>query len=143
MGMAIVHRIRPRFRRLQWRFSLSYMLVTVLSVLTLPTFYFTASYIVAIRSPDLPRQMAAGLQGYSQVAAQYLEQTPANRAGLQTWLVDFNSNGRVQSRGGLADLWMSGPRGGDNLCPRDAGGRAAHAAADGASAAGAERRPGG
>jgi NarL family two-component system sensor histidine kinase LiaS len=99
---------RP-FRTLQWRFSLSYMLVTVLSVLAVPTLYFAASYLFAIRSPDLPRLMADGLEGEAPLALPYLVQQPVDRTGLRTWLVDFNSNGRVQGTGSFADLWMSGP----------------------------------
>ncbi|MFI5274078.1 MAG: histidine kinase [Ktedonobacterales bacterium] len=98
-----------RFHTLQWRLTLSYMLVTVLTVLSVPILYSAASYFFVIRSPDLPRRMAAGLEGYAQLSLPYLVQDPVDRAGLQSWLVDFNTNGRVQGAGSIADLWMSGP----------------------------------
>ncbi|HEU5441742.1 MAG TPA: sensor histidine kinase [Ktedonobacterales bacterium] len=113
METATVRRVLPRvarpFHSLQWRFSLSYMLVTVLTVLLLPTLYSATSYFVVIRSPDLPRYMAAGLEGYAQFAVPYLTSDPVDRAGLQGWLVDFDSSGRVQGKGSFADLWISGP----------------------------------
>src|SRR6266849_4667218 len=87
----------PRaFRRLHWRFALSYMLVTVCSVAMLPISYFLASYLVVVRSADLPRVMAAGLEPIAAQTLPYLVQVPADQAGLRVWLVDFNSNGRVQ-----------------------------------------------
>ncbi len=98
-----------RFRALQWRLTLSYVLVTVLTVAMIPTLYSAASYLFAIRSPDLPREMAAGLEPVAPQVLPYLDQRPVDRAGLTRWLVDFNSNGRVQGAGSFADLWMSGP----------------------------------
>lgn len=128
METATVRRMLPRvvrrFHRLQWSFSLSYMLVTVLSVLMVPTLYNAASYIVVIRPPDLPRYMAAGLEGYAQFAVPYLTSDPVDYAGLQGWLVDFDSNGRVQGNGSFADLWISGPPyGTSQLAVVDATGR--------------------
>jgi two-component system, NarL family, sensor histidine kinase LiaS len=102
-------RLARPFRRLQWRFALSYMLVTVLAVASIPILYFTASYLFAIRSPDLPRQMAAALQPEAAQVLPYLDQQPPDQSGLRLWLVDFNSNGRLQAVGNFADLWMSGP----------------------------------
>ena len=102
-------RLARPFRRLQWRFALSYMLVTALSVLAIPTLYSAATYLFAIRSSDVPRQMAASIQGYAQFALPYLVQQPVDRAGLRSWLVDFDSNGRVQGNGSFADLWITGP----------------------------------
>lgn len=104
-----MRRLPNRFRTLHWRFAFSYMLVTALTMFAIPTLYFAASYVFAIRSPDLPRQMAAGLEGGAQLSLPYLVRDPIDRAGLQRWLVDFNTNGRVQSNGNFADLWMSGP----------------------------------
>jgi two-component system, NarL family, sensor histidine kinase LiaS len=102
-------RLARSFHRLQWRFALSYMLVTVLAVASIPILYFTASYLFAIRSPDLPRQTAAALQPEATQVLPYLDQQPPDQAGLRRWLVDFNSNGRLQAVGNFADLWMSGP----------------------------------
>ena len=98
-----------RFRTLQWRFAASYMLVTVLTVALLPAIYFTASYIFVVRSPDLPRDMAAALEGVAPQTLPYVVQPSLDRSGLQRWLADFNSNGRLQGQGSFADLWMSGP----------------------------------
>lgn len=113
METTTARRVLPRmarpFRRLRWRFALSYMLVTVLTVLALPVLYSLASYIFVINTPDLPRNMAGGLQGYAQFAVPYLTSDPVDRAGLRSWLLDFDSNGRVQGNGSFADLWISGP----------------------------------
>lgn len=109
MPTAILHRVTRRFRTLQWRFALSYVLVTVVAVACIPFLYFAASYIFAIRSPDLPRQMAAGLEPIAPQSLPYLEHQPVDSVGLRLWLTDFNSNGRVQGQGSFADLWMSGP----------------------------------
>ena len=105
----VLPRVPRRFRTLRWRFALSYMLVTVLTVMLLPIVYSLASYILFIRSPDVPRNMAGGLQGEAQFAVPYLTSDPVDRAGLRSWLVDFDSNGRVQGNGSFADMWISGP----------------------------------
>lgn len=113
MEKPAVRRVLPRmarpFRRLRWRFTLSYMLVTVLTVLLLPIVYSAVSYVLVIRTIDLPRQMAAGLEGTTALVLPYLTQDPVDRTGLRTWLADFNSNGRVQGKSSFADLWTSGP----------------------------------
>ena len=113
MEKTTARRVLPRvprpFRRLRWRFALSYMLVTVVTVLLLPSVYSIASYIFVIRSSDVPHNMAGGLQGYAQFAVPYLTSDPVDYAGLQSWLVDFDSNGRVQGNESFADLWISGP----------------------------------
>ncbi len=102
-------RVTHRFRTLQWRLTLTYMLVTVLTVTCLPAFYSLASYVFVIRLPGLPRDMASGLETVAPQTLPYVVQTPPDRAGLHRWLVDFNTNGRVQAQGNFADLWMSGP----------------------------------
>ncbi len=113
METATMRRVLPRvarpFRRLRWRFALSYMLVTVLTVLALPILYSLASYIFVIRSPDVAHNIAGGLMGYAQLAVPYLTSDPVDRTGLQSWLVDFDSSGRVQGNGSFADIWISGP----------------------------------
>jgi NarL family two-component system sensor histidine kinase LiaS len=119
-----MRRLLNRFRTLQWRFALSYMLVTVIAVACLPGAYFSASYLFVIRSPDLPRAMAAGLVQVSPQTLPYLETTSPDQVGLRLWLTDFNSNGRVQGTGSFADLWMSGPPfGTSTLSVVDASGR--------------------
>jgi NarL family two-component system sensor histidine kinase LiaS len=94
---------------LRWRFALSYMLVTACSVALVPITYSLASYVFVIRSPGLPRYLASALEPYAAQALPYLVEVPPDREGLRAWLVDFNSNGRVQGANGFADLWMSGP----------------------------------
>ncbi|HLZ21600.1 MAG TPA: sensor histidine kinase [Ktedonobacterales bacterium] len=130
-------RLPKRFRRLRWRFAASYMLVTVLSVLTIPILYFAASYLFAIRSPDLPRQMAAALENVTAQTLPYLDRVPVDRSDLQNWLTDFNSNGRVQGAGSAADLWMSGPPyGTSHMAVVDASGQVIAASSPGALPAG-------
>lgn len=102
-------KLLSRFHTLQWRFAASYMLVTVLTVALLPIAYFTASYVFVVRAPDLPEHMAAALEAITPQTLPYILPVPPDRAGLQRWLVDFNSNGRLQAQGNFADLWMSGP----------------------------------
>ena len=109
METTLVRRVTRRFRTIQWRLTLTYMLVTVLTVACLPLFYFLASYFFVIRLPELPRDMAAGLEGVAPQTLPYVVRIPPDRSGLQRWLLDFNSNGRVQAQGNFADLWMSGP----------------------------------
>src|SRR5258708_36593385 len=57
MGLYL-KRLPRAFRRLHWRFALSYMLVTVCSVALVPATYFIASYLFVVRSPNLPRDLA-------------------------------------------------------------------------------------
>lgn len=109
MEMTLAGRLTRRLRTLQWRLTLLYMLVTVLTVACLPIVYSLASYLFVIRMPELPRDMAAALEGVAPQTLPYVVQSPPDRAGLQRWLVDFNTNGRLQARGNFADLWMSGP----------------------------------
>jgi NarL family two-component system sensor histidine kinase LiaS len=105
----LTRRLSHPFRTLHWRFALSYMIVTVLAVAMVPLLYFATSYLFVVRTSDLPRSMAAGLQSVAPQTLPFILHAPPDQAGLHTWLADFNSNGRVQSTGSFADLWMSGP----------------------------------
>lgn len=114
MGLYL-KRLPRAFRRLHWRFALSYMLVTVCSVALVPATYFIASYLFVVRSPSLPRDMAAGLEPVASQTLPYLVQVPTDQAGLHDWLVHFNSDGRLQGVDNFADLWMSGPPDGTSV----------------------------
>jgi signal transduction histidine kinase len=127
---------RWRLTRLRWRFAVSYMLVTVLTVLAVPTLYLAASFLFVVRSPDLPRVMAADLEAVTPQIEPYLVQTPVDQPSLHRWLTDFNTNGRVQAQGSFADLWMSGPPyGTSRMTVVDGSGRVVAASSAGAPTA--------
>src|SRR5258708_2123627 len=85
MGLYL-KRLPRAFRRLHWRFALSYMLVTVCSVALVPATYFIASYLFVVRSPNLPRDMAAGLEPVASPTLAFLVHVPSRPARLPHWL---------------------------------------------------------
>lgn len=107
-----------RLQTLQWRFLLSYMVVTVLTVLALPTISMMLGFISLVRTPDLPQQVASGLgPTFSQTVVLYLIRDPIDRVGLENWLLDAVADGQVKG------VWLSGsPSGTSQMAVMDASG---------------------
>src|SRR5579885_2777374 len=73
-------------RRLRWRLTLSYALITVLTVLAVEVAFF-ALVQAWIGSPDFAALLGNALDGVAPEAVPYLSRTPPDVGGLQNWLV--------------------------------------------------------
>jgi len=79
-------RILTPFRRLRWKLTLSYTLVTVAAVLALEVVALCALVVLFSSAPlqmQLVQEAAAGL---AEEVRPYLSATPPDRAGLESWL---------------------------------------------------------
>lgn len=72
--------------KLQWRLTLSYMMVTVAAGILLQIALISFVTIALLRAPQISGVVAQSLQRAAPSAASYLERTPPDRAGLDHWL---------------------------------------------------------
>jgi NarL family two-component system sensor histidine kinase LiaS len=98
----MIQRLLRRLRTLQWRLTLSYVLVTVATLLVLQGALLAAVYFFYLNSPFLGQQLASSLssQDAPQVAP-YLLQTVPDHVALTAKLENFLSNKGEAIFGGL------------------------------------------
>jgi len=84
---------RP-FRRLRWKLTLSYTLVTVAALVVMEALLFGVLGLLLFVSPFIPRQAARVLQQYAAPQARpFLQGPQPDRAGLTRWLQDAYAQG--------------------------------------------------
>jgi NarL family two-component system sensor histidine kinase LiaS len=83
------------FRRLQWKLTLAYALSTVVTVLVLGVIGLGLLWYLNFWSSWLPNLIADSLVKAGPFVAPYLEQTPPDREGLNTWLRDVIADGNL------------------------------------------------
>ena len=81
-----IRRLLPFFHRLQWKLTLNYTLFTVATTLILAGLGLTLLWYLNFRSNLVPNLIADGLLKGASTLAPYLEKSPPDREGLNSWL---------------------------------------------------------
>lgn len=93
--------------KLQWRLTLSYLMVTVAAGILLQIALIGFVTIALLRAPQIPGVAAQSLQRAAPSAAIYLAQTPPDMAGLDGWLHGDVSH--QNSNNGIPLSFLLGP----------------------------------
>jgi NarL family two-component system sensor histidine kinase LiaS len=91
-GIGMSWLLRP-FRTLQWRLTLTYIMVTVLTVLTLEVALLVAFDIAVLNAPETPVSLVQQIQPIANQSAPYLAKKPLNTDVLELQL-QINDNNR-------------------------------------------------
>ena len=86
------------FRTLGWKLTLSYTLVTVVTLLVVEIVVLGVTVIILLNSGMLPRLVAQAVVGTAPQLAPYLDDQTPDVNGLNSWLVDISVNGYSFSR---------------------------------------------
>lgn len=96
--------------KLQWRLTLSYMLVTVAAGILLQIAFISFVTFALLRAPQISLGVAQSLQRATPAAASYLAQTPPDIVGLDHWLHgDFSRQDNTNDNNGVPLSFMLGP----------------------------------
>lgn len=93
--------------KLQWRLTLSYMIVTVAAGILLQLAFIGLVTLALLRAPQISLGVAQTLQRTAPSAASYLAQTPPDTAGLDHWL--HGDVSRQNTNSGIPLSFMLGP----------------------------------
>ena len=104
-----MHRLPHPLRKLklQWRLTLSYLMVTVAAGILLQIAFIGFVTIALLRAPQISGVAAQSLQRAAPTAASYLAQTPPDTAGLDRWLHDDVAHQNANN--GIPLSFMLGP----------------------------------
>ena len=81
------------FRTLGWKLTLSYTLVTVVTLFVVEITVLGVAVIILLNSDMLPRLVAQAVVGTAPQLAPYLDDQTPDVNGLNSWLVDTSVNG--------------------------------------------------
>jgi NarL family two-component system sensor histidine kinase LiaS len=81
------------FRTLGWKLTLSYTLVTVVTLLVVEIAVLGVTVIILLNSGMLPRLVAQAVVGTAPQLVSYLDDQTPDVNGLNSWLVDISVNG--------------------------------------------------
>jgi NarL family two-component system sensor histidine kinase LiaS len=98
------------FRGLGWKLTLSYTLVTVAALLVVEITILVAGLIFVQHSDVLPRVGSRVIAASAVQLAPYLDETPPDINGIESWLLDAAANGfRVTTEQGGTIEYTPGP----------------------------------
>jgi len=94
----------PHFRRLQWKLTLTYTLVTAVAILLVEIALLGAAALTLARSNTLPRLLLPLLEDSQSLLVPALRASPPNVAVLDAWLHDFVHTGSLRHASGDAAI---------------------------------------
>lgn len=123
MTSPVKRMFRP-FRRLRWKLTLSYTLVTVAALVVMEALLFAVLGLLIFISPLIPRQAARMMQQYAAPQVRpFLQGPEPDRAGLIRWLQNVYAQGVEIERGQRITLGTFSGGGRSRLVVVDARGR--------------------
>ncbi len=85
----------PTVRRLQWKLTLTYALVTTGAILAVELALLLVAALLFLRSEALPQMLVPPFREAGRELASYLEAEPPDRAGAARWLAAFVRSGKI------------------------------------------------
>jgi len=97
----------PNFRRLQWKLTLTYTLVTTGAILVVELVLLVTAGVLIFRSTTFPKVLVPIFSDATRGLAPALKQHPPDEATLDAWLKDLARTGRLDTSNGKQNSTMS------------------------------------